>query len=218
MSEHSLYSYAYAAEIYLVCDEESQHWMKTRQQILDATERTLQTKGLARLTTKDIASEAGCAEGTLFNHFAHKDDLLLATLREKLPEFTASMREDRPGKRTVTENLEEIASAALDFYRQTLPLLGALFADPELLARHQERLKEHPGGPRLAYRSVADYVAAEQKLGRVRSDASPLAVSVLLLGACFQYAFLERFLGEAPLGEPDVDFVRSTVSALICNL
>jgi AcrR family transcriptional regulator len=192
--------------------------MKTRQQILDATERTLQTKGLARITTKDIASEAGCAEGTLFNHFAHKDDLLLATLREKVPELAALMREDRPGKRTVAENLEEIGSVALDFYRQTLPLLGALFADPELLARHQELLTKLPGGPRLAYQAVADYIVAEQKLGRIRSDANPLAVAALLLGACFQYAFLERFLNKAPLGESDVSFVRGTVNVLTCNL
>jgi AcrR family transcriptional regulator len=192
--------------------------MKTRQQILDATERTLHTKGLARVTTKDIASEAGCAEGTLFNHFAHKDDLLLATLREKVPQFAALMREDRPGKRTVAENLEEIGSVALDFYRQTLPMLGALFADPELLARHQELLKEHPSGPRLAYQAVADYIVAEQKLGRIRSDANSLAVAALLLGACFQYAFLERFLNQAPLDETAVNFVRGAVNALTCNL
>lgn len=192
--------------------------MKTRQQLLDATERTLQTKGLARVTTKDIAAEAGCAEGTLFNHFSHKDDLLLATLREKLPEFAAFMREDRAGTKTVVENLEEIGRVALDFYRQTLPLLGALFADPELLARHQQRVKEHHGGPRLAYAVVVDYIAAEQKLGRVRSDANAQSIAVLLLGACFQYAFMERFLNEKPLGMAEADFVYSNVQALACSL
>jgi AcrR family transcriptional regulator len=218
MSERSLYSSSLVTTICRVCAGKSQYSMKTRQQILDATERTLQTKGLARVTTKDIASAAGCAEGTLFNHFAHKDDLLLATLREKIPEFAALMREDRPGKRTVAENLEEIGSVALDFYRQILPLLGALFADPELLARHQELLKQHPGGPRLAYQTVGDYIVAEQALGRVRSDANPLAVAALLLGACFQFAFMERLTNQAPLGASDAAFLQGTVNALTCNL
>jgi AcrR family transcriptional regulator len=40
--------------------------MRTRQYILEATERILQTKGLARLTNKEIAQEVGCAEGTLY--------------------------------------------------------------------------------------------------------------------------------------------------------
>ena len=61
--------------------------MRTRQYILEAAERMLQSKGLARLTNKEIAQEAGCAEGTLYNHFETKEDLILSAIEEHLPDF-----------------------------------------------------------------------------------------------------------------------------------
>ncbi|MGH7224633.1 MAG: TetR/AcrR family transcriptional regulator, partial [Gemmataceae bacterium] len=50
----------------------------TRQKILDAAQRLLETDGLARLTTKELAAAAGCAEGTLFKHFRGKEDIIIA--------------------------------------------------------------------------------------------------------------------------------------------
>ena len=38
----------------------------TRQQILNAAQRLIEKGGFIRLTTKEIAQEAGCAEGTIF--------------------------------------------------------------------------------------------------------------------------------------------------------
>src|SRR5690348_14675512 len=82
--------------------------MNTRQHILDATERIIQTKGFARVTTREIAREAGCAEGTLYKHFVSKDDLFLAVIQKNLPDVIETVREDRVGTRTVGANLEEI--------------------------------------------------------------------------------------------------------------
>jgi AcrR family transcriptional regulator len=192
--------------------------MKTRQQILDAAERTLQAKGLAGATTKQIATEAGCAEGTLFNHFRDKQALLLATLLEKVPHFEATLHEERAGKRTVAENLEEIARAALDLQLQTVPMWAALFADPGLLAQHQEHMRGSQHGPQQAYKEVAAYVEAEQRLGRIRDDIQPLVVAALLLGACFRYAFEYRFLNEAPLPMAEQRFAHDIVQTLLLGL
>ncbi|MFB9991392.1 TetR/AcrR family transcriptional regulator [Deinococcus oregonensis] len=51
-----------------------------RTTILQAAVRVFARKGFHRTTTKDIAREAGLAEGTLYNHFQNKDALLLALL------------------------------------------------------------------------------------------------------------------------------------------
>ncbi|GCE20017.1 TetR/AcrR family transcriptional regulator [Dictyobacter kobayashii] len=59
--------------------------MNTRRLILEATERLIRLKGLSRATTKEIAREAGCAEGTLYKHFEHKEDLFLTIIQEHLP-------------------------------------------------------------------------------------------------------------------------------------
>ena len=75
--------------------------MRTRQYILEAAEQLLQTKGLARLTNKEIAKAAGCAEGTLYKHFATKEALLLAAIEENVPQFLSTVGEDRIGEGVV---------------------------------------------------------------------------------------------------------------------
>ena len=116
----------------------------TRAQLVDAAERVLRSKGLARATTKEIAREAGCAEGTLYLHFADKLDLVRAVHEKLLPAFIEAARHlpGRAGTRTVEENLTELARSALRLYRDMLPVGSSLFADPELLRRFRARLAE----------------------------------------------------------------------------
>jgi len=51
--------------------------------ILDAALRTFVKRGYPETKVAEIASEAGVAEGTLYNYFASKEDLLLALFDEK---------------------------------------------------------------------------------------------------------------------------------------
>ena len=51
-----------------------------RNQILDAAAAVFAEKGFHRTTTKDIASRAGIAEGTIYNYFDSKDDLLISMM------------------------------------------------------------------------------------------------------------------------------------------
>lgn len=54
-----------------------------RSAILDAALRTFVKRGYPETKVAEIASEAGVAEGTLYNYFASKEDLLLALFDEK---------------------------------------------------------------------------------------------------------------------------------------
>src|SRR4030042_7100707 len=51
--------------------------------ILDAALRTFVKRGYPKTKGPEIASEAGVAEGTLYNYFPSKEDLLLALFDEK---------------------------------------------------------------------------------------------------------------------------------------
>src|SRR4030066_1568224 len=51
--------------------------------ILDAALRTFVKRGYPKTKVAEIASEAGVAEGTLYNYFPSKEDLLLALFDEK---------------------------------------------------------------------------------------------------------------------------------------
>jgi len=189
--------------------------MRTRQYILEAAERMLQTKGLARLTNKEIAEEAGCAEGTLYKHFDTKEALILAAIEENVPDFLMVVSEDRIGQGSIEENVRAIARAAIRYYRKLLPLAAALFADMELLVHFRSWMQEHNGGPLNIYKVVASYVAGEQRLGRLQPELEPFSFAALLLGACHQYVFVQYFQGHDPFPVSEEQFVAGVVQTLL---
>src|ERR671912_550564 len=177
----------------------------TRERIIDATRAVMLNKGLMRATTKEIARAAGVSEGTIYNYFASKEDLFLCTLTQLRSGFVTLMRglHERVGTETVPAVLSQVATSALEFYGEAIPMGASFFADPELLARHRELLQQRGAGPQRANEAVAAYLRGEQQLGRVRDDADPEAVAYMLLGALYQYVFWRQFLGRPQ--EPDAD-------------
>src|SRR5260370_26523910 len=57
---------------------------RVRTAILGSAERLFSKHGFAAATTRQIATAAGGATGTVFNYFPTKDDLGLALIRERL--------------------------------------------------------------------------------------------------------------------------------------
>ncbi|MGF6884350.1 AcrR family transcriptional regulator [Nocardia sp. GAS34] len=190
----------------------------TRIRILDAASTVMTERGLANATTKEIARTAGFSEATLYKHFQDKEELFLTVMRERLPaEFVGYLAAlpGRAGDGSVSGRLREVAARAVPFYRELAPMLGAAFAQPDLLARHQEALRATGLGPHLALSALADYLRAEQRLGRLTGKAQPDMLAALLLGACFQRAFLIAFEGEHLADRPADEFARSLVDSLL---
>jgi len=190
----------------------------TRQRILEAAQRLIETGGFSRLTTRAIAAEAGCAEGTLFKHFNRKEDLCLAVVLENSPKFRDTITGKRPGTGSVRRNLEHIALAAIRLSDKLIPLAAALFADAKLLARQRQALRENGRGPKEAFDLIAAYISEEQHLGRIRREAVPLVVGALLLGPCFHWAFLRQGLGKSLLPMTDQEFATGLVAELMRGL
>ncbi|MGW2324700.1 TetR/AcrR family transcriptional regulator C-terminal domain-containing protein [Streptomyces sp. NPDC001700] len=61
------------------------------------------------------------------------------------------------------------------------------------MAAHRVAMSRHGGGPEKAVSGFAAYLRAEQGLGRIATDADPDAAAALLVGACFQEAFLRYY-------------------------
>jgi AcrR family transcriptional regulator len=198
----------------------SRNTPSTREQILDAASSLIRNIGLGHTTTREIASAVGLSEASLYRHFADKAELFLCVIGERIPPLVAALKDlpARAGYRSVRSNLEDLARVALPFYDQTLPMATSLFAEPELLARHQEQMRQKNAGPHRSLEQVAAYVRAEQRLGRINARADPEAVAALLIGPCVARALIRRFLGEQ--GDPAADerFIRSVVRTLIEGL
>jgi AcrR family transcriptional regulator len=177
----------------------------TRQRILAAARDVMLRHGLVRATTKEIARAADVSEGTLYNHFANKQELFHTTLSQLPSGFFVLIQglHERVGAESVPAVLTDVAWSALDFYGEAIPVGASFFADPELLTRHRAFLAQHGAGPQKANEAVAAFLRAEQQLGRVRSDADPEAAAYMLLGAIYQYVYWREFLGN--LKQPDAD-------------
>ena len=200
----------------------------TRDRIVEAARRVMDDVGLARATTKEIARAAGCSEATLYKYFASKEELFLAVLRAGLPTFGALLSQlaEDPDARTTEQALTELAREATAFYESTVPLGAALFAEPTLLRRQRDVLRQLRVGPHMPLLAVSEYLRAEIRRGRLRADADPDAAAVLLLGACFQRAFIRGFMGvpdadglpARAVAAPADDFAASVAAAVLRSL
>lgn len=190
--------------------------MGTRERIIEAARSVIQDKGLLGATTKEIAQAADVSEGSLYNHFKNKSELFLYVIGELPADFLSLVEglHERSGQRTVRSNLKEVAVAALTFYGESIPMGASFFSDPALLALHREGVKEQNAGPHKANVAVANYLHAEQALGRVRANINSEATAYLLLGACFQQAYWTQFLGEGASERMAEHFVDNILNTL----
>ncbi len=125
-----------------------------RTQILDAATRVFASKGFNRATIRDVARDAGVADGTIYNYFANKTDLLFGLLdrlndTERRPASLAPTMEEPVGdigdvghafrayfRAYLRERVEALWSNA-DLFRAVLP---ELLANPALRARYDDEV------------------------------------------------------------------------------
>ncbi|MDK9498496.1 helix-turn-helix domain containing protein [Streptomyces katrae] len=187
----------------------------TPERLLDAAESLMRTIGLANTTTKAIAREAGCSEAALYKHFANKEELFVRVLVERTPNagpLMAALAAD-PGEGGGEAELTAIARHASLFYAEAMPMAASLFAEPALLSRHREGVREIGAGPHVVLDALEGRLRRELAAGRLREDADPRAAAALLLGACFQRAFFLHFSG-ADVVQPVEEFAPALARTL----
>lgn len=171
---------------------------------------------MGAVTTRAVAQEAQVATGLLYNHFADKDELLVALLGDRLREAGTRLTAlpARAGTRTVRENLVEIVAESLDTLLAFAPLLAVLMSRPDLVPGAEEPAV----GPDRdeAIVPVRAYLEAELLGRRIRRGSDIDAAATLLVGACHDLA-LHRALRRD--GSPvDPALPRRLVDTLLTGL
>jgi AcrR family transcriptional regulator len=184
-----------------------------REHLVDAAEKLLGEKNVGAITTREIARAAGVSDGVLYNHFADKNELILAALIRRYAQVLGRFEADlpAPGTATVEANLIGHAEAALDLVTQALPMAAGLISEPVLLHRFMAELHREPFGPQRLHQPVAEYLAGEQRLGRL-GDVPIEAASTLILGPTMMLAFTE-LIGGVPR-----DAVKARIPEIIRTL
>lgn len=156
-----------------------------RDHLIATAQRLIAERGAGRLTVRDIAREAGVADGVLYNHFADKEELLAYALRAHLrsAERLAGAPPARAGAGTVEANLRACLTWALALHAAVLPAFAGLLHQRAVLARLAE-LPQPEAGDWPVRVAIAEYLRAEQRLGRVAPHARVGAVAALVVGVC----------------------------------
>ena len=187
-----------------------------RSEILRAAQKVMVTKGLTGVTTREISREVGCSEGALYVHFKGRVELLLAMLEESLPDMLDPFRtlEGMVGQNSPQANLEIAITGIYRFQARIAPLFAGLFAEPELLEAFRDSLSSQNKGPHLSIDALANYMEAEQKLGRIDKHTDARISAQLLVSAAFFRAFVEQFFNK-PMRPSWTIFARQLVASVL---
>lgn len=130
---------------------------RTRARILRAARELLVAKGFNVTTTRDIATRAGIASGTLFNYFPSKEALGLTLIDEALQEAHAEFYQRRAECRSLTEALFAFIMAGLRQLRPYREFVGSIFESS--LSWHSESTGERIKREHLE--TVANLIACD---------------------------------------------------------
>ena len=166
-----------------------------RNQILDAAARMFAEKGFHRATTKEIAQAAGVSEGTIYNYFANKGDLVigiitrLAKFDQLDSEFAQAFQSDARGLLTAifrdrTGRIEQ----NMEMVRAVLP---EILISPEL----RERFYRQFVLPIAEF--IEKNVQARVEMGYLQAANVPLTVRAVQ--GMFVGLLILRILGDKPL-------------------
>jgi AcrR family transcriptional regulator len=175
--------------------------MAMRKRILEATAALIRAEGMSAVTTKKIAAEAGCAEGSIFRHFGDKGGLLAAVLSFGLPETQAFIDavEQASAVEDLRAGLQSVIEALVGFYRASYPLVGSALADRELFARYSSAARDNGTGPQQAWRFVHDFLVVHRDAGRIDAAADLPVQALVIAGACQHAAWVEMVNGASGL-------------------
>jgi AcrR family transcriptional regulator len=149
-----------------------------RVQILDAAARLFAEKGFHRTTTKDIAEAADVSEGTLYNYFKNKEDMLLGIMSRlvETQHLTASLIWSIPDD--AREFLYTMLSQRQTFVKQDGAMLQSVFSeilvDPDLRQQYYQELVL-PN-----FELLEAHLHARRDLGQIRDVDLPLAVRIVI--------------------------------------
>ncbi len=156
----------------------------SRGQILSVAARLFRDQGYAATTLRQIAAAADMKAGSIYYHFASKDELLDDILDKGLRrvfeavEAAAKLQESDAGHRGRIERAIEAHLVALleesDYTSANIRVYGQL---PEAIKRRHRRLRQHYG------EFWDDLFIVARDAGEIRSDIKIKPLRMFVLGA-----------------------------------
>ena len=157
----------------------------TRQRILELAAPVFNTKGYAGASLTDILEATGLQKGGLYNHFASKQELAVATFDWSVDQLNDRWRKAVAGKRNAIDRLLAVVDMFDDYYSNPIvpggcPILNTAIesddSNPELRERAQAKMTAMRG-------TVSAIIRKGMERGEIQTgvDADDRAVVLIAL-------------------------------------
>jgi AcrR family transcriptional regulator len=183
------------------------------QQILNAALKVFSSKSFAEATTAEIAQEAGVAEGTIYNYFPSKRELLIAVGKTFVMTESFLNLFENVGETDYPVFLTAVLNNRMDFIEDNvrsnmLLLIGDILRDPELREIYDRQVIK-PVMSRME--KYLENKAAEGEFRSVNTSVVTRALGGMVLGLLL----LSLFEGES---NPLADMPRQNLATEIGQL
>lgn len=152
-----------------------------RAQILMGAAQVFAEKGYHQATTKEIAKAAGVSEGTIYNYFQNKRDLLVAMIDVIGMQSVRNIVIDHPPedpREYLTAVLNDRYEIARKFGNRMIPIIAEMLTDEELRDTVYNRIAI----PIASY--LENFIQANIEAGRFR-PVDPVVTTRIFVGAMF---------------------------------
>lgn len=149
--------------------------------ILEAAAEVFVERGFDAATTRDIGERAGILSGSLYHHFATKEEMLFVLVSEVYTEALSSLESLRDAPGTCADRLRlfvviHVRHLIANLARTTL----ALHEVRSLTEEHRAAVAE---AEERYVRIVTDLIEGGRADGSIRPDADPALARMVVLGA-----------------------------------
>ena len=164
------------------------------------------------LSAAAIARKLGISEGTLFNRFSTKEQLLRRALGVPEPRWIELLIDDTPDLR---DHLILLARSLLTFFQEAMPAMNLLRA-AGLNPNPTDIGTEEPPPKRL-HRELSEWLGREQAKGRLEKR-SPTVTAQALLGSLHAHAMMQHIWGQGMVELDNEHYVSTLIDTLFCEL
>lgn len=187
---------------------------RRREEILDAAARIFAEQGYASATTRAVADAADLAEGTLYNYFGGKRDILLAIAQRAETEVAALL--DETDRVDSVEAMVALVERGLRLLISHLPFTRTLWME----AWTDDEILRDFGARRLkALHSRIRIFIEEQIALHAFRDVDPALASTMVLGLVFAPIFpVLRGMVPPPSAEDLHDVAKVAVTLMLHGL
>lgn len=156
--------------------------------ILDAAVKVFARRGFYNARISEIASNAGVADGTIYNYFKNKDDLLISIFDESISEIINRFRKEIAGTLDPAEQIRTFALLHFQIVENQPDLAKVLQLE---LRQSNHFIKEYAGTSLNDYLNlIGEIIQRGQAMRIFRDDIQPGIAKRIIFGALDEMATL----------------------------